>query len=165
MNMIKKILIGLVAVFALLQLFQPEKNDSGDTEYAIANSFEVPAEVDIILKNACNDCHSNTTNYPWYGHVQPVAWWVNDHISHGKSELNFSEFTKRRLAVQKHKFDEIAEEVEEGKMPLDTYTKLGRHPKANLSAEEKDILVNWAKQKMAEMDAKYPADSLILKRN
>ena len=54
-----------------------------------------------------------------------------------KKHLNFSEFTKRKIAVQNHKLEEIVEMMEEGEMPLKSYTWLGLHPEAKLSAEQK----------------------------
>jgi len=120
--MIKKILIALLAIFIVIQFFRPEKNDSNDLTYAITTKYEVPDEVEQIFSVACNDCHSNKTEYPWYANVQPVAWWLNDHITDGKRHLNFSEFTKRPIAIQNHKLEETIEMVEKRDMPLESYT-------------------------------------------
>ena len=109
--MIKKILIALLVVFVIIQFFRPEKNDSNDLTHAISTKYNVPENIQTMLKGACNDCHSNNTTYPWYSNIQPVAWWLNDHIEHGKGHLNFSSFTNRPLAVQYHKFEEIVEMV------------------------------------------------------
>ncbi len=162
--MIKKILIGLAAVFVIIQFFHPAKNDSNDMTNDISKKYNIPADVQAILKVACNDCHSNNTQYPWYSNIQPVAWWMNDHINEGKRELNFSTFLSRKVAIQNHKFEEIAEQVEQGEMPLPSYTYLGMHPEAKLSVEQKATLVNWVKAQMDTLKANYPADSLVLKR-
>ncbi len=162
--MIKKILIALLAVFFIIQFFRPEKNNSNDLSNDVSKKYTVPQEVGNILKTACNDCHSNKTEYPWYANIQPVAWWLNDHIVDGKKHLNFSDFTKLPIAVQNHKFEEVVEVIEENEMPLESYTYLGLHKEANLSAEEKETLMNWAKSQMAYLKANYPADSLVLKR-
>ena len=158
--MIKKILIGLAIVLVVIQFIKPQKNDSNDSTYDISKKYEVPAEVDHILKVSCNDCHSNNTVYPWYANVQPVAWWLDHHIVDGKRHLNFSEFTNLPLFVQNHKFDETIEMVEEGEMPLESYTNFGLHPEANLSDEQRKILVDWAKAQMQYLKENYPADSL-----
>ncbi len=162
--MIKKILIGLAAVFVIIQFFHPKKNDSNDMTNDISKKYNVPADVQAILKVACLDCHSNKTEYPWYSNIQPVAWWMNDHVNEGKRELNFSTFLSRKIAIQNKKFGEIAEQVEEGEMPLPSYTYLGMHPEAKLSAEQKTALIHWAKAQMDTLKANYPADSLVLKR-
>ena len=162
--MLKKIVLVLVILFVVIQFFRPEKNDTNDLTYDISTKYEVPDNVNQILKVACNDCHSNKTEYPWYANVQPVAWWLNDHIVDGKRHLNYSEFTKGSIARQNHKLEETIEMIEEKEMPLESYTYLGLHSEANLSAEQREILINWAKSQMAYLKENYPADSLILKR-
>jgi len=162
--MLKKILLAILAILLVMQLFCPEKNLSDENTHAIATRYEVPEQVDQLLQAACYDCHSNKTAYPWYAHVQPVAWWIADHVEEGKSELNFSEFTKLPLAVQHNKLDEVVEVLEEGEMPLESYTYLGRHPEANLNNDQKGVLMAWAKDQMAYLKANYPADSLKMKR-
>ena len=162
--MLKKILLGLLAVFIIIQFFRPDKNNSNDETYALAKKYEVPENVNHVLKVACNDCHSNLTRYPWYANVQPVAWWLDGHIDHGKGHLNFSEFINRPIAIQNHKFEEIVEMIEEQEMPLPSYTNLGLHPEANLTEEQRDMIMNWAKSQMKVLKETYPADSLVLKR-
>jgi Haem-binding domain len=85
-------------------------------------------------------------------------------VKEGKAHLNFSEFTKRRIAVQNHKLEEITEMVKEKEMPLPSYTYLGLHPEANLTDEQRATITLWAQSQMAMLAAKYPADSLVLRR-
>ena len=162
--MLKKILLALLLVLIVIQFFRPEKNVSNDMTYDVATKYDVPADVHKILKVACNDCHTNKTEYPWYSNVQPVAWWLNDHIEHGKGHLNFSELTKLSIAVQNHKFEEVVEMVEEHEMPLKDYTYLGLHSEANLTDDQRKMIVDWAKAQMTFLKKNYPADSLVMKR-
>ena len=162
--MFKKILLALLALFLIIQLFRPEKNNSNDLTNAITIKYEVPEEVAVILKNACNDCHTNNTVYPWYANIQPAAWWLEEHVVDGKRHLNLSDFINLPIAVQNHKFEEIVEVIDENEMPLESYTYLGLHQEANLSSSEKDIIKGWAVQQMDYLKSNYPADSLIMKR-
>lgn len=162
--MIKKIFIALAIVLVLIQFVRPEKNLSGDNTHAIEKAYNVPPEISTLLEGACYNCHSNTTEYPWYSNIQPVAWWLADHVNEGKRELNFSNFTSRRIAVQNKKFKEIVQQVKEKEMPLPSYTYLGLHPEAKLTDEQRATLTLWAQSQMAMIAAKYPADSLVLKR-
>ncbi len=162
--MIKKILLGLLAVFVIIQFFPVTKNDSDDQLFDISKAYDVPENVASILKVACNDCHSNKTEYPWYSKIQPVAWWLDDHVKEGKRELNFSEFTTRKIAIQNKKLAEIVEQVEKKEMPLPSYTYLGLHSEANLTDAQRQTLITWAKAQMDTLKAHYPADSLVLKR-
>ena len=162
--MLKRILAVIVVILILIQFIRPEKNNSNDNTYALATKYKIPDNVNDILSVACYDCHSNNTHYPWYSNIQPVAWWLNSHIEEGKEHLNFSEFTNRPMAYQYHKLEETAEEVEEMKMPLPSYTNLGLHAEANLSDEQRIVLVDWAKSQMQYLEQTYPKDSLIRKR-
>ena len=162
--MAKKITIALLILLIAIQFFPMEKNESGNTPSDITTGYPVPENVATILRGACNDCHSNTTIYPWYSHIQPLGFWLNHHVTEGKEHLNFSEFTNRPLAYQNHKLEEVIETVEEKEMPLPSYTNFGLHPEANLSDVERAVLVDWAKEQMAMLAATYPADSLVMKR-
>jgi hypothetical protein len=94
--------------------------------------------------------------------VQPVAWWLDDHIQDGKKHLNFSDFLKLPIAIQNHKLEEIIEEVEEREMPLESYTYLGLHKEADLSDKDRKILIDWARANMNMLKARYPSDSLVM---
>lgn len=159
-----KILLLVIAVLVIIQFIRPEKNLSADETKSITTKYEITASVNSILQKGCFDCHSNKTVYPWYAEIQPMGWWLNSHIAEGKDELNFSTFVTRPVAVQNHKFEEIVEMVEEGEMPLSSYTWLGMHPEANLTSEEKQAITSWAEGQMDILKQQYPADSLVMKR-
>lgn len=162
MKIFKKVLIVLLVVFVVAQAFRPEKNNSNDTSKDISNSYVVPENVKTILAKACNDCHSNNTRYPWYAEVQPVAWWINDHVKDGKKHLNFNEFDSYRIAKQYKKLEECIEEVKEGEMPLTSFTII--HKDAKLSDDEKQALFTWCEIVRDSIKARYPADSLVFKK-
>lgn len=155
--MVKKILIGLLIVFVIIQFFRPAKNVSAQaSEQDISALYPMPDSVKVILDKACNDCHSNNTKYPWYNNIQPMAWWMNDHVEEGKGELNFSEFGKRPLDKQARKLKKLVEEVEEGEMPLNSYTWI--HKEAVLTEQEKNTLINWATKLSQQIAGNLPMD-------
>ena len=162
--MVKKIGIGLAALFVIIQFIRPAENNSNDETQSITTKYNVPKEVENILKTACYDCHSNKSDYPWYAKIQPALWWLDHHIDEGKREVNFSAFTAKRLAIQNKKFKEIAEQVETKEMPLPSYTYVGLHAEANLTDAQRQTLIQWAKAQMDTLKAHYPEDSLVLKR-
>lgn len=159
---IKPALIVIGVLLVLIQFFRPERNLSGDKTNDIAKAYPVPEGVQNILKTSCYDCHSNTTVYPWYAEIQPVAWWLADHIAEGKREVNFDAFTARKVAVQNKKFKEIIGQVKKDEMPLSSYTLI--HRNAILTAEQKEQLISWAQAMQDTLKSRYPADSLVLKR-
>ena len=162
--MLKKILYFLAVVLILIQFIRPEKNISDVRVNDISNKYVIPERVKTLMAGACNDCHSNKTEYPWYANIQPVAWWMNSHVNDGKRHLNFNNFTHRNIAYQNHKFEEIVEVIKEGEMPLPSYTWLGLHPAANLSEDEANEIAMWAQVQMDTLKRQYPADSLVMRR-
>lgn len=162
--MIKKILIGLVVILVVIQFIPYEKNEGKPAEHPISGTYDVPDNVQTLMKNACNNCHSNKSEYPWYANIEPVGFWLNDHIQEGKGHINYDEFTNRPLAWQYHKWEETVEMVEEKEMPLESYTNFGLHPEANLTDADRQVLIDWAKDQMAYLKATYPADSLVRKK-
>lgn len=161
--MIKKILLFLLAILIIIQFFHPAKNKNlGTQPNYIGNVFNIPDDVRVLLSNACNDCHSNNTIYPWYTYIQPVHWWLDDHIKDGKKELNFDEYTNRSLRFQYHKMEEVVEQVKEKEMPIDNYTWI--HKQARLSETDRTKLISWANSIMDDMKSKYPLDSLLRKK-
>jgi hypothetical protein len=157
---LKIVVIIFIIAFIIIQFIRPSKNIG---EEIAANQItavqQVPDDVQQILKVSCNDCHSNTTYYPWYSKIQPAAWFLDDHIVEGKKELNFSEFANYPTYRRYKKFKEIGKEVKGGDMPMNSYTLL--HRDASLNADQKLLIENWASSAMKEMEGKYPADSLV----
>lgn len=158
----KKILLGILVVLIAIQFVRPEKNDSNINTNHVSTKYPVPENVKKILTVACNDCHTNKTEYPWYSKVQPVAWWLDHHVTDGKKHLNLSEFTTMPIAIQNHKLEEFAEMVEKDEMPLPSYTYFGLHSGANLSETERAQLIDWAEAQMKYLEDTYPADSLVM---
>ena len=143
MKIVKKILLILLIAFVLIQFYPPEQNDSGivpDTDLIVMTN--PPAAVGNLLKTSCYDCHSNTTDYPWYNNIVPVSYWIAGHIKHGKGHLNFSEWGTYKDEKKDHKLEELTEEVKQHKMPLNSY--LWMHREAGLSDEEIKTLTDWA---------------------
>ena len=135
-----KIFLIITGVILLIQII-PINRDNPVTEQAL--EINLTGEEKRIIENSCYDCHSNNTVWPWYSYVAPVSWFVVDHVHEARDELNFSEWKTYSQKRINHKLEELVEEVEEEEMPLPSYLLL--HSNANLSDEEKQLLINWAK--------------------
>ena len=143
MSITKKILIGLLGVFIIIQFIKPDKNQSDVvTPNDIFANFQSENSTKQLIRTACYDCHSNNTVYPWYAEIQPLAWWLADHVKEGKSELNFSEFATYKPKKADHKLEEVIEMIQEGEMPLKSYTLI--HDNAKLSDGQKKAIITWA---------------------
>ena len=162
MNKLKTVLKVLLVILVVIQFIRPKANNSYDNSNLITNKFETPDNVMKSLQTSCFDCHSNGTVYPWYSKVQPVAWWLDDHINEGKREVNFSEFASYSPRRQFKKFTEIINQIKENEMPLSSYTLI--HQDAKLAQDQKDAIIQWAKACQEKMKLEYPIDSLQKKK-
>lgn len=156
---LKIILIVLLVVLIIIQFIRPVENKNEEiAQHQITAAYPVPDNIMKNLKVSCYDCHSNTTVYPFYWKIQPVAWFLNNHIEDGKRHLNFSIFTTYPLWRQHENFKDIVNQLKKDEMPLTSYTLI--HRNAILTPQEKQDMEDWATAQMKEMEAKYPADSL-----
>lgn len=145
MRIIKKIGLVLLAVFIVIQFIRPARNDSERLLPAdISKLVTIPDSVQILLKDACYDCHSNNTNYPWYVNIQPMGWLMAKHIRQGKEALNFSEFGSYSSRRQLSKLTGIANSIRDDIMPLSSYKWM--HKNARLSIDEKTLIIDWVQR-------------------
>lgn len=148
---IKWILLGLLALFIIIQFFQIDKtNPPVETENDFLYLTAPPTELGLLIKSACYDCHSHETEYPWYTSVAPVSWWIKGHIEEGREHLNFSEWATYDAEKRAHKLEEAVEEVDEGHMPLDSYTWI--HADARLSETQRNQLASWFEIQMKKQE-------------
>lgn len=85
-----------------------------------------------LFADACADCHSHETAWPWYASVAPVSWLVQRDVDEGREAFNVSTWPRVGEA------DEAAETVLDGEMPTFPYPVT--HPRARLSDAERATL-------------------------
>jgi hypothetical protein len=104
---------------------------------AVRMARVIDPKVGAILDRSCQDCHSSSTNWPWYSHVAPASWIVSKHVSDAREMLDFSKWTdqpsERRL---------ICAAVSSRTMPLPSYILI--HHRAKLSKRDVDLICDWA---------------------
>lgn len=140
----KLILLVLIGALVVIQFFRIDKtNPPVDRQKDYLSSMEVPLEIAQILKTSCYDCHSDEAIYPWYSNVAPVSWMLKHHINEGREHVNFSTWMdyseKKKISIH----EEITEVLEEGEMPMLSYTLI--HSDAKLSESSKAALISWFK--------------------
>ena len=94
-----------------------------------------------VLDRACRDCHSNDTRWPWYSHVAPISWFVIDHVDHGRSHFNYSEWNRYSQADAESLLERVCKLARLGTMPLPSYTWM--HGRARLSPGDVAALCSW----------------------
>lgn len=140
----KKVLIIIIVAFILIQFFPIDKNNPVATpQMDFLKIKNTPEKTANLIRNACYDCHSNETKYPWYANTQPFGWFLESHIKEGRKELNFSTFATYETKRQIKKLKEAVEMMEKNEMPLDSYVIL--HPEAKLNAADKKQVIDYFK--------------------
>ena len=148
---LKKIGIAFIVLFIVIQVFRINKTITPVNEQTDFMAVtQTNPEVAAVLKNACYDCHSNQPTYPWYTSVAPVSWWIKNHINEGSKHLNFSIWQTYTVKRKDHKLEECVEMIEEGEMPMNSYTWM--HPEAKLTDAQKLLLIDWFKAEKAKLN-------------
>jgi hypothetical protein len=150
LKIIKWLTVVVVVVLIGLQFVRPARtNPQVDPSQTIHARLQVTPQVAAILDRSCQDCHSNTSRWPWYSNVAPVSWFVIDHVNHGRSHLNISEWGSLDSRQAVKKLEEMCEEVEDGEMPLESYTYI--HWSAKISPEDTKTLCEWTAAERARI--------------
>ncbi len=133
----KRALLIFLIVFIVMQFIQTEQKN-----YEVDKSLEIqaPKEVMSIFKRACYDCHSNSTNWPWYSKIAPFSWVISDHVDVGRKWLNFSTWQSYTKEEKEEKLEDIYRTVY-AVMPLQSYVKF--HEEADLTKEERQLIRKW----------------------
>ncbi len=142
MKYVKIIALVLMAGFVGIQFLPTERNESNvvpKIDFLLVNN--TPENISTLLQESCYDCHSNNTQYPWYNKVQPVAWFLEDHIKEGKSELNFNEWDSLSNRRKTSKLRSTIKQIESNEMPLNSYTLI--HRNAIFSEEDKKEIIQY----------------------
>ena len=123
----------MMFVILIIQLIPVNRSNPEETHAVVWDSIETLR----LFNNACADCHSNRTIWPWYSYIAPFSFVVVGHVNEGRSKFNISDGTLNEA-------HEAHEAVQEGKMPLKSYVWL--HPEADLNAEDMQKLIDGLKR-------------------
>ena len=138
MNVVlKNILIYSIGFLIIIQVFQVDIKIS-DTNPDL--EIKAPQEIMSMLKRSCYACHSNNVDLPWYSKVAPISWTISRHINIGRQWVNFSIWETYSKEEKEQKLKEIYKAVYHA-MPVKSY--VWKHPKANLSKEDRSIIRKW----------------------
>lgn len=121
--------LGLVVLLLAIQLV-PYGRDHTNPPGGPQIAWDSP-RTDQLMTDACMDCHSNATKWPWYSNVAPISWLVQNDVEAGREELN--------LSTGETEVEEMIETIREGAMPPWQYKPT--HPGARLSDQEKQDLI------------------------
>ncbi len=151
--MIKKILIalGTVAIAAvggsLIHPFGPTVPPGNNQ--TLFNGAQIDPEALAIVQRACQNCHSENTEWPWYSHVAPVSWLLARDVQQARSHMNLSQWQDYSTDDQLRLLSAIGSAARNRVMPPQRYLLL--HPEARLSDLERQQLYRWTRSERSRL--------------
>ncbi len=131
--MLKKILIGLAIITLAIQIV-PYGRSHSNPPVVGEPTWDSPRTKELF-NNACANCHSHKTTYPWYSNIAPFSWLIEYDVNEAREHFNVSAW-----GVQKeNEGEDASKELREGEMPPWFY--LPTHPEAQLTDIEKKELI------------------------
>jgi hypothetical protein len=115
----------------------PGKNE------AIFREAQIDTETLAIVRRACQNCHSQNTEWPWYSHIAPVSWLLAHDVQQARSHMNLSEWQDYSSDDRLRLLSAMGSAVRNGEMPPQRYVLL--HPEARLSEEERKTVYRWTR--------------------
>jgi hypothetical protein len=96
-----------------------------------------------IVERACQNCHSERTQWPWYSHVPPVSWLIHRDVDRARDRLNLTQWGWYSSLERQALLSAIGAAARTGVMPPRRYTFL--HPEGDLSRSERERLYGWTR--------------------
>ncbi len=122
-------------------------NQREDPGQALESQTQVPANVAHIFRRACQDCHSERTQWPWYSAIAPFHWLLTADVYAARQHLNLSTWGRYNQEERTGSLIAICEMVASDKMPL-WYYKPAHYPSAWLSDADKKAVCDWTKSEV-----------------
>ncbi|MDY3352241.1 heme-binding domain-containing protein [Riemerella anatipestifer] len=149
MKKIFKIALWAILGLLLIQLIPIDRTNPPVNEKDNFVKVEnTPKEVEMLLKKACYDCHSNETKYPSYAYIAPISWSIKHHINEGRKHLNFSVWNTYNEYLKKGALEGSIETIKRHEMPLKGY--VAQHPEAQLSQKQRQLLQDYFQKLLDE---------------
>ena len=96
-----------------------------------------------LFQRSCQNCHSESTQWPWYSRIPPVSWMIAKDVNDARRQANFSDWDSYGEVQQEYILTRIGAAVRTGRMPLARYTLL--HREAVLTSQEREQVYEWTK--------------------
>lgn len=140
------LIVILVLGFGLIQLV-PYGRDHENPAVVNEPAWDSPS-TEQLVRQACFDCHSNETVWPWYASIAPASWLVSRDVQEGRERMNFSEWPESMTGAAGAAVAEAAAElVRSDEMPPVQYRLA--HSGARLDDAQKRALIDGLKASLS----------------
>jgi hypothetical protein len=151
--MLKKVLVGLM-IAAVVAIGSSLLHPFGAAETAgnrgtLLDEAQIDPETLALFERACQNCHSERTEWPWYSHVAPISWLIARDVQQARSHMNLSRWQDYSSDDRLWLLSEIGSAVRNRKMPVQRYTLL--HPEARLTDKERQQIYEWTRTERSRL--------------
>ncbi len=143
----RRIFLLLIVLLVLGQFYRIDKTPpASESQKDFLVVTNAPQDVREIFTQACYDCHSHASEYPWYTNIFPVSVWIRSHIRGARQKVNFSKWGDDDSGKQRHNLEDIAAVLDDGIMPPKSFKLL--HPEAKLTPEQVQRVLTWTRSQI-----------------
>ncbi len=140
--------------FPLIHPFGPvrQQHSSALLPSVLSNNQNNPRDTAHVLQlfeRACQNCHSERTQWPVYSYLPLVSWALEKDVADARRHLDLSHWDQYSADQQRDLLARIGTEVRNHQMPLSRYVLL--HPEARLSEAEVQVIYEWTKAQRRSM--------------
>ena len=128
------------------------------THEPILRDAQIDPATLAVIQRACQNCHSQQTEWPWYSHVAPVSWLIARDVQEARSHMNLSQWQAYSADDRLQLLSAIGSAVRNRHMPVQRYVIL--HPEAALTESERQQIYRWTRAERSRLNLLHPAGSL-----
>jgi len=150
---LNKILIGSVAAAvvaiggSLIHPFGTIETLGGHA--TVLRDAQIDSETLALFERACQNCHSERTEWPWYSHIAPVSWLIARDVQQARLHMNLSRWQEYSSDERLGLLSEIGSAVRNRQMPKQRYLLL--HPEARLTDKERLQIYEWTRTERSRL--------------
>jgi len=141
--------LGLLAMGVGATAFRAEHAGRPGPQRPLLGGAQIDPQSLAIVERACQNCHSERTEWPWYSRVPPASWMVHRDVEKARERFNLSKWEGYSADEQKATLSAIGAAVRTGAMPPGRYTLL--HPSGKLTPAEREELYRWTRSERSRL--------------
>jgi heme-binding protein len=131
-----------------------------DDNQPLLRGAQIDPQTLAIVQRACQNCHSQRTEWPWYSRVAPMSWLIARDVQQARLHMNLSQWQDYSTDDRRRLLSEIGSAVRNHKMPVQRYVLL--HPEARLTDSERQQIYRWTRTERSRLATAGPK---MLRRN
>jgi cytochrome c len=103
----------------------------------------------LLFETACQNCHSQRTQWPLYSYLPLVSWALEKDVAEARQHMDLSRWDQYSSEQKRDLLARMGTEVRNRRMPPPRYVLL--HPEARLSESEIQLIYEWTKAQRRAM--------------